>query len=195
MSVKLIKALDVVRRLPNITLGNILIHVENEALLVLCLVAILPFLQPIPIPGLSSVLGFIVVLQGIALMRGGKPILTEKLKKINIAHEKFEKIYSAAQKISSFTSKISLLKNPVVNSRICHFFCGLLIIISALFLSLPLPIPFSNLVPALSIFLVCVGLLEEDILLVLSGGLVTLGVFWIALESVHLIKTWFENWL
>ncbi|WP_408097793.1 exopolysaccharide biosynthesis protein [Peredibacter sp. HCB2-198] len=195
MSARLVSALEEVRDLPQITLGKIVEHVEGEALLILCLVAILPFMQPIPIPGLSSVLGLIVLLQGIGLTFWSRPLLTKKLKEVNITHEKFEMIYKAAVKFSNFTSKISAYKHPITNTRISHIICGLSITLSAAFLSLPLPIPFSNLIPALSIFMICVGLLEEDIILILIGHGITITVIWMAMLSYALIKEQIQNWL
>lgn len=194
MSVRLIKALEDVRGLPHITLGKIVEHVEGEALLILCLISIMPFMQPIPIPGLSSILGFVVVLQGIGLMLWSKPLLTKKMKNLNITHEKFEIIYKAAVKFSNFTSKISTFKHPVTSTRGSHILCGFAIILSASFLSLPLPIPFSNLVPALSIFLICIGLLEEDLILILIGHGITMTVLWMALFSYKIIKEQILNW-
>jgi hypothetical protein len=193
MSIRLIKALDDVKTLPHITLGKIVEHVEGEALLIVCLVSILPFLQPIPIPGLSSVLGLIVFLQGLGLMIWGKPVLTRRLKEVNISHERFEIIYKAALKFSHFTEKISLFKHPVASNRASHIICGLSIVISAGFLALPLPIPFSNFIPALSIFIICVGLLEEDIILIATGLGITLAVIWMAIFSYHIIREQFQN--
>lgn len=194
MSVRLIKALEDVRTLPHITLGKIVEHVEGEALLILCLVSILPFMQPIPIPGLSSILGLIVLLQGLGLMLWSKPLLTKRMKELNITHEKFDVILRAASKFSSFTSKISAFKHPITNSRGSHVLCGLAIVISSAFLSLPLPIPFSNLIPALSIFLICIGLLEEDIVLILIGFGITLTVMWMAFFSYHIISDQLRSW-
>ena len=194
MSARLIKALEDVRQLPQITLGKIVEHVEGEALLILCLVAILPFMQPIPIPGVSSVLGLIVLLQGVGLMFWSRPLLTQRMKNVNITHEKFEVIYKAAQKFSSFTSKISAFKHPVTNTRASHILCGLAIVLSSAFLSLPLPIPFSNLIPALSIFMICIGLLEEDIVLIILGMGITLTVIWMAMFSFHLIAEKMQGW-
>lgn len=194
MSDRLMKALEEVRDLPHITLGNIVQHVEGESLLILCLVAILPFMQPIPIPGLSSILGFIVLLQGFGLMIWGRPVLTKKMKGLNITHEKFEYIYKAASRFSAFTSRISTFKHPVTQSRFARMICGFAIVISAAFLSLPLPIPFSNLIPALSIFLICVGLLEEDLILILSGMGITISVIWMALFSYHIITEQIQSW-
>jgi hypothetical protein len=193
MSVRLIRALEEVRALPQITLGKIVEHVEGEALLILCLVAIMPFMQPIPIPGLSSLLGLIVLLQGLGLMIWGKPLLTKKMRGVIIAHEKFEIIYRAAVRFSNFTARISALKHPVTNSRASHVICGFAIVLSSLFLSLPLPIPFSNLIPALAIFLICVGLLEEDVVLVIMGHGVTATVCVMALFSYQIIREQFPS--
>ncbi len=194
MSDRLIKALEDVRDLPHITLGKIVEHVEGEALLILSLISILPFMQPIPIPGLSSVLGLIVLLQGLGLMIWSKPLLTKRMKNLNITHERFEYIYKAALKFSAFTSKISAFKHPLTNTRGSHIICGFAIILSSAFLSLPLPIPFSNLIPALSIFLICVGLLEEDLILILMGLGITVSVIWMAMFSYHIITEQFQNW-
>jgi hypothetical protein len=194
MSLRLMTALENVRSLPHITLGKIVEHVEGEALLILCLVSILPFMQPIPIPGLSSVLGLIVLLQGLGLMFWSKPLLTNKMKNLNITHEKFEIIFKAAKKFSGFTAKISLFKSPVTNTRPCHILCGFAIVLSAAFLSLPLPIPFSNLVPALSIFLICIGLLEEDVVLILIGLGITITVMWMAMFSFNFLAEYVHNW-
>lgn len=194
MSDRLIKALNDVRDLPHITLGKVVEHVEEEALLILCLIAILPFMQPIPIPGLSSILGLIVLLQGVGLIVRGRPLLTNKMKNLHITHEKFEIIYKAALKFSVFTSKISAFKHPITNYRAVHVVCGISIVLAAAFLSLPLPIPFSNLIPALSIFFICIGLLEEDLILIITGMGITVSVMWMALFSYHIITEQFQNW-
>lgn len=188
MSIHLIKALDEIREMPHITLGKVVEHVEGEALLIVCLIAILPFMQPIPIPGLSSVLGLIVFFQGLGLMFMGKPFLTKKLKELTITHEKFEMIYKAAVKFSNVTDKVSAFKHPLTKHRFSLFVAGLCISFSAAFLSLPLPIPFSNFIPALSIFLICIGLLEEDIVIMLLGYCITIAVIWMMMLSYGLIK-------
>ncbi len=194
MSIRLVKSMENLRKLPEITLGKIVDHVEEEALLILSLVAILPFMQPIPIPGLSSILGIIVFLQGVGLMLWSKPLLTKRLKAVVISHEKFEIIYKAALKLSAFTSTISMFKHPIINSRPSHILSGLSIILSSAFLSLPLPIPFSNFIPALSIFFICVGLLEEDIVLILIGYGITYSVLWMGIFSYQIIKEQMNSW-
>lgn len=195
MKGRLITALEAVRSLPEITLGKIVEQIEGEALLILCLISILPFMQPIPIPGLSSILGFVILLQGLGLMIWQKPLLTAKMKKVVISHDRFETIFLVAVKFTSFTSKLSTFKHPLTKSRMSHVICGLAIVISSAFLSLPLPIPLSNFIPALSIFFICVGLLEEDLILILMGNGITLTIIWMIFFSYHIIKEQFQNWI
>jgi hypothetical protein len=176
-----------VRNLPEITLDKLVNSLKDEALVVVCLIAILPFMQPIPLPGVSTLLGLVALLQGLSLMFLKKPMLTKKMKQIKISHEKFELIYKAAEKFTTMADKISVFNHPWTNSRASHIICGLAIVISSAFLSLPLPIPFSNFVPALSIALICLGLLEEDIFLLIIGLSITISVIWMGFISYHLI--------
>ncbi len=187
MSSKLLNQLNEIRNLPEITLEKLADGLQDEALLVICLISILPFLQPVPIPGLSSLLGFVVFMQGIGLMFLKKPILTKKMKSVTISKEKFELIYKSAEKFTKITKMISLYSHPWTNSRASHVICGFAIVLSAAFLSLPLPVPMSNFVPALSIALICVGLLEEDLFLVITGLSVTVVVIWMGFFSYHFL--------
>lgn len=187
MSSKLLVHLAEVRTLPVITLGQLADTLKEDALLVVCLTSILPFMQPIPIPGVSTVLGLVALMQGLSLMFIHKPLLTKKMREVSISHEKFEIFYKAAEKFTKIADKMAVANHPVTNQKIVRFICGFSIVLSAAFLSLPLPIPFSNFVPALSIGLICLGLLEEDIILVVMGLSITIAVFWMGALSYHLL--------
>jgi hypothetical protein len=50
------------------------------------------------------------------------------------------------------------------------------------------------LVPAIAIFFICCGLLEEDIVLIICGHTITFAVLWMSLLSYHLMKAQFQNW-
>ncbi len=193
MSQKLLSALEEVKALPEITIGKVVDSLGEESIIVLCLISILPFLQPIPIPGLSTILGLIAALQGVALVIWSKPILTQKLRAVHITHERFELILKAAKKVTGFTAKIANLKHPIMRTRPVHIFGGICITLSAIFLSLPLPIPFSNAIPAFSIFFICVAILEEDLSLFVLGVGITLSAMWMAVFSYHLIMEQVAN--
>ena len=194
MSERLIKAIDEVKDLPEVTLGSIVDRIGDEALLIVSLISIIPFMQPIPIPGLSTLLGLVVLLQGLGMIIAGKPLLTQRMKNIKLTRDKLMMIHKAAIKLDKFTSKISAFKHPVIKSRGVHVLCGFTIFLAAAFLSLPLPIPFSNFIPALCIFFICAGLLECDLMLVLFGHGIALTVVWMATLSFHLIQEKFQLW-
>lgn len=194
MSERLIKALDEVKDLPDITLGSIVDKIGDESLLIVSLIAIIPFMQPVPIPGLSTLLGLVVLLQGLGMIILGKPLLTKRMRAIKLTKEKMMLIYRAAIKLDKVTSKISAFKHPVIGSRGVHIVSGFTIALSAAFLSLPLPIPFSNFVPALCIFFICAGLLECDLVLVIFGHLIAVTLLWMSIASFQLIAEKFQTW-
>lgn len=194
MSERLIKALDEVKDLPEVTLGSIVDKIGDEALLIVSLISIIPFMQPIPIPGLSTLLGLVVFLQGLGMIIMGKPLLTKRMRDIKLTKDKLLMIHRAAIKLDKFTSKISAFKHPAIKSRGVHIICGFTIVMAAGFLSLPLPIPFSNFIPALCIFFICAGLLERDLVLVIFGHGIALTVMWMATLSYHLILEKFQAW-
>jgi hypothetical protein len=196
MSNKLISALDRVKSDNKITLGELAVELRGDALMIISLVSILPFMQPIPIPGLSSVLGIIIVLQGAALIFMDKPLLTEKLKSVEIDPKKFEIIYKAAVKFSYVSSKLATYPAPtIVLSRVNRVLTGIWLILMAGFLSLPLPIPFSNFIPAIAIFFLCLGILEEDLILSVCGQVISMVISFLIYISWNVIMEQFQHWL
>jgi hypothetical protein len=63
---------------------------------------------------------------------------------------------------------------------------GLIIASSAFLLMLPIPIPFTNTLPALSIVLTAAGMIEEDGAVIVTGYLMA-GVSWVYILSLWLV--------
>lgn len=194
MSERLINAIDEVKHLPEITLGSIVDRLGDESLLIVSLICIIPFMQPIPIPGVSTLLGLVVFLQGIGLILGKKPLLTKRMRGIRLTNQKMMLIHKAAMKFDKFTSLISVYKHPAISSRGFHIVSGITIMFAAAFLSLPLPIPFSNFVPAICIFFICAGLLECDLMLVIFGHVIAATIVWMIVASYGIIAESFHTW-
>jgi hypothetical protein len=194
MSVRLIKALDEVKHLPEITLGSVVDRLGDDSLLIVSLIAIIPFMQPIPIPGVSTLLGFVVFFQGLSLLLKGKPLLTKRMREIKITNDRILKIQKAAVTFDKFTSKISVYKHPAISSRGPRIVSGITIMFAAAFLSLPLPIPFSNFIPAICIFFICAGLLERDLMLVVFGHAIAAVIVWMIVASYQIILKNFQSW-
>lgn len=173
-----------------VTLEEIATKLGSKGLVFLALVAVLPFMQPIPIPGLSTVLGFVILLQGVGLIVAGKPILTQKMKAVQLPPQKVQSFVQVAEKIFPY---IGWLVKPrgetLTRHRATQVIAGICLVFLAAFLSLPLPIPSSNFLPAIGIFFICLGMLEEDLLLIALGVGYTLLFAWMLSYFSHLIAS------
>lgn len=166
---------------------------------VFILFLIIPFVQPVPLFGLSTPFGlFIAVAAGFYALQ--KPPYVPKrwqthswcTKKLN--KEIVLKIIIGAEKVFLFLEKYLRPRFAFVFKNIFQSLNIFLIIIHAMLLALPLPIPFSNSIPAWVILLQALAHLEKDGLLVLiSYGLSIVsviffsGLFFGALQGWHWI--------
>jgi hypothetical protein len=152
------------------TLGALLERLSERGHALLALVLVIPFLQPIPLPMLSTAFGLVVTLVGAQMALDRPPWVPGRLARRPLSAELIGRIAQAGQ-------KLFLRFEHLVRPRIRFFhahpsmrrLAGATIAISGLLLSLPLPVPASNLMPALAIALLAMGSLEEDGLVVLLG--------------------------
>lgn len=150
------------------TLG---LYGHSLLLIFLCL----PYLQPFPLPGLSTPLGFINILVAWQLFRGQPPWIPQKFKKLEISSVAGNKMLEIAHGLHGFLQK--LLKERwswFIFSPTARLINFCIVLISSLLLMLPLPIPLSNTIPAVPILLMAFGLLEEDGLAVLLSWILSL---------------------
>jgi hypothetical protein len=171
---KKIKAL----KTESITLGEFVNQLGDSALMLVSVFCILPFLQPIPIPGVSTVLGLIIALQGIALIFNKKVLLTKRMGKLQFDEKRVKQIKNGLEKIINSMEKVVKTRGVhYIDMPLCRIICGSNIFLLALFLSLPLPLPGSNFIPAIGIFSICLGILERDLVWVVIGNLYSFLVY------------------
>ena len=158
----------------------------NAPCLALLLLSV-PFLQPVPLPALSSILGLLMVLLGVDITGYRNISITAKFHKLHLPHRFLQIMFKT---VSFILSKAEYLVRPrfekIVDHQAVHFICGLIIMISSLFLALPLP-PGFNFPPALVCFILSLGLLEKDLVLIFLG----FAIF--TLEASVLI--WLIDWI
>ena len=137
--------------------------------LLLFLIA-LPFLTPIPLLGLSTPFGLVVFLIGMRLAFGRQPWLPRRLLERELPSGFLIRLLGAA---SRFVRWLELLLRPRLGflheQMIYQRTAGTLIMISGFLLLLPLPIPLTNSLPALTVVLLAAGALERDGLFFLAG--------------------------
>jgi hypothetical protein len=174
-----------------ITFELLAVQLHKKSIPLIVFICTLPFMQPIPLPGISSLVAFVIALQGLAMIFMNRPWLTKKMKSFVIPKDKFKIFYHGFLKVNFYLEKF-------VTPRFVHFFhmhfslviSGLFIFILAIFLSLPLPIPFSNFIPAFGIMLLSIGILTHDFIVWIIGFvwslLVTL-LFVVSSKEISLI--------
>lgn len=169
-----------------VRLGEILETSQGRGYNLLLLLIALPFLTPIPVPGFSLPFGLVVAVIGARLALGQKPWLPQRLLTRELPPRLFAKLLQAASRIVRWLEyllrpRLFWMNDHVVFRRTA----GVLIALSGLFLLAPLPIPFTNSLPAATVLLLAAGALERDGLAFLGGcGLFVLTTAYFVLLAI-----------
>ncbi len=160
---------------PAVTLRDLLGMLGEQGLLVFCGVLAAPFLLPVTVPMMSTVLGAPMLLIGFAVMVSRVPWLPERLLNRSLPAVTVRNIL---QKVRGWAERFEHLVRPRVlgmtGGRAINFVNGALVILAVLLLMAPLPlVPFVNTLPALAIILLCFGMAERDGVVIGLGYLMT----------------------
>lgn len=144
---------------------------QSHWLLILFLT--LPFLQPIPLVGLSTPVGMLICFIALLKFWGKKPQIPEKLGQRKISRAILLKTSEVALK---FWRRLENIIKPrclfLFEGKGYAFLNFIIVSFSAFLLSLPLPIPFTNTVPAVCIVLHSFAQLEKDGYVLLASYLI-----------------------
>jgi hypothetical protein len=151
-------------------LSEILAATQGRGFDLLLLLIALPFLTPIPLPGLSTPFGLVVLVIGARLALGRRPWLPEKLLRRELPAQFITRVLAAASRAVRWLEvllrpRLDFLHEHWVYRRVA----GTLIMLSGLLLLLPVPIPLTNSFPALTVVLLAAGAMERDGLFFLAG--------------------------
>lgn len=187
--------------LRRVTLREVIDVLHGRAYTLLLVLLALPFCTPVPMLGLSTPFGLVIAIIGFRLSLRQAPWLPKRLLDTALPPRFFATLLGAGRRM------IRLLEwglRPrwvaVVDQGVLHHLYGLLILISGLLLLLPLPIPGSNLMPALVVVLIAAALMERDGLCAVAGMFVFVltlvffaALFWGGVEGVSWLQAWFSS--
>ena len=184
-----------------ITLREVIYLLGGRAYMLLVLLLALPFITPIPIPGLSTPFGLAIALIALRLSLGQRPLLSKKLQRKTLPAGFVGKVFGTAEKVLRFLEKFLRPRFTVLtDTRLLQQLHAVLMLLAALALLLPLPIPFTNSFPAWTILLLAAGLLERDGVFILAGYVVFVaGVLYFMFlgeataHLLHEIVQWFKG--
>lgn len=144
------------------------LSVRGHALLAFFLC--LPFLQPVPLLGLSTPVGLAIALLGALMALGRPPWLPKRWLDRELPPRAVLRVVRTGQLLLRRAERFIRPRGQWFHShRWARPIAGAVIALSGLELALPLPIVFTNTLPAIVIATTAVGLLEEDSVLLAVG--------------------------
>ena len=187
----------------NQNIGTLSREVGEKGFGLLLMILSLPSALPIPAPGYSTPFGIVIALIALQLLVGRRRIwLPKRLEAIRIRPKLADRMLGTA---AGFLRRIERRIRPRqcwIRSRAGQ--AGLSIVIVMMASLMILPIPLTNTFPAMVIFILGIGLSEEDGLLALGAFaagcfaiLLYAGVIYLSLtqgpEAIESIKDWLKS--
>lgn len=166
------KKLDEIQKeLPdeNISLKELINVMSGEGLQFMIIILIAPFLIPASIPGSSTPFGILIILLEIAYLNNKSLYIPDFIGKYEISKENVLKLFDIIKKALGYVEKISKPRGKLSSKKYVLKINAVVNIILAFLLFLPLPIPFTDFVPATSMLLLAVSTLEHDSYLMILG--------------------------
>ncbi len=166
----------------HLSLGDVTRAVGTQGPCLAAALLVLPFLQPIPMLGLSTPIGFAISLSGVALFLEREVKFPDRLARVKLP-------CSSVLKTTEFLARFEVKLKPYLksdrdfNSNFAQRFLGGTIAVHGILLALPLPIPFSNSMPAWMCFFASLTILfaSRRLFFVSIAMLLANVVFWSAL--------------
>lgn len=158
----------------NVSLKELINIMSGEGLQFIIIILIAPFLIPASIPGSSTPFGILIILLEIAFLNNKVLYIPDFIGKYEISKENVLKLFDIIKKALGYIEKISKPRGKLSTKKYVLQFNAILNIILAILLFLPLPIPFTDFVPAVSMLLLAVSTLERDSYLMVLGYVATI---------------------
>lgn len=163
----------------------------------------LPSALPVPAPGYSTPFGIVIALVALQMIVGRQTLwIPEKLGNVRIQPKLANKMLGAAAKFLNKIERFIRPRHRWIRGRTGQAAIASVIVVMACLMILPIPL--TNTFPAMVIFMIGVGLSEEDGLLAIAAfavgcGAVLLyaGIIYIVLtqgvEAIEPIKDWIKS--
>lgn len=171
---------------------------QERAYTLLILVLALPFCTPIPLPGLSTPLGLVIMLTAGTFALGRTPALPQRLLRVRLPAKFFRTLLEATSRVIRFGERqLAPRWLWLTGTATIVQLHALVICVAALALLIPAPLPFSNTLPAWGIVLATAGVMQRDGLAILAGYIFTsIGVSYFVLVAVFGVEIfdWLRAW-
>lgn len=154
-----------------IFIRDLLLELDHRAIAAMLFIFAVPNTIPVP-PGVSGVLGAPLIFLAAQLMLGRPPWLPRIIAERSFARTDFEKVVT---KVGPWLQKAERLMRPrleILAKPPAEYLIGALVLLLAIVLFLPIPL--GNMLPAIAICILALGLIERDGLWVVVGTVVSI---------------------
>lgn len=166
------------QQVPGVDIKEIIEILSGKSQSLILIFLTLPFCLPIQIPGFSTVFGLIIALIGVQIACSKrlwlpKPLLFKTVPSIVLQKITDKSLYLLKKMKRFMRPRLDwLCRHPLT-----QVINGLAIVLLAILLALPLPIPLSNMAVAWPILFISLGMLKDDGVFILIGYLTSLFAF------------------
>ncbi len=172
-----------------IQLGELVQQLGSRAFGPTLLICALPEALPLPVAGVSAIIGIPLLLFSAQLMLGfSAPRLPQWLAKREFKRKEFEK---AVRHILRYLRRFERIIRPrwqFATTPLVERGLGALFLILAFVIMLP--IPFGNMLPAIAIVVISLGLIEADGVLVVVGTIAALAILVVMASAIATLFSW-----
>ena len=164
----------------SITLNEIIDRTGTRGPYALLIVLSLPFVTPVSLPGISNVIGTVMLVILWRLVRRQPSLLPKFAGSRPLRHERAQKLLRGSARVLAFIEKlVRPRRTKWMHWRLAQFVNASFVAMMALMLALPIPptIPLSNTLPGYAIILLSMSLMEEDGWLVWAAYALSAGTF------------------
>ncbi len=151
------------------SIGELLEALEERGTAVLIILLAAPFVLPIPLPGLSMPFGAVIAVLGLRLGFGRKPWLPRFLLRRPIQPSTLAAIVRSVERVARPIERLLRPRWLYLCSGVLHAVAGVAIMVCALLMFPPFPMPGMNALPCLAIILFALGLMESDGVAIVAG--------------------------
>ena len=154
--------------------------------LLLTLILSLPFLLPMPLPGLSTPFGVVLVLLGFSIALQRRPWLPKRLANMKVPEPLLKKILEKSEPLLKYLQKWMkprLLRLTATKAGVSLH--GILIMLAATLLTVPAP-PGGNVGPALAIIFFSLAIIENDGVMSVLGFVILVATVVFFIEVIKL---------
>lgn len=167
---RVVELRDYVTGTHEVTLFEITSLFGHDGYFLISLFLTVPFLQPIPLFGFSTVIGTILAFFSAFIIANQSLYIPNCLKQWTVPSKT---VITWTGYFLLFCKKTEKWLHPragfIQKNVFMRMTTGLIIFVSSILLALPLPFPFTNTLPALSISIISIGSLREDTVAVFCG--------------------------